>query len=118
MEAILAFISAWWGLFAVGLFVIAYCLLYWEQAKDYATRFIFMAEEMARKKAMEAGQAKFEWVVANGLLYMPAKLKIFIAFLATILGTTKQELFGKFVQYVFDNVIEWAEAQELRSKKE
>ncbi len=114
MEVLLAFIAQWWGLVAAGLFVIVYCLLYWEQAKDYATRFIFMAEERARQKALETATQKYEWVVENGLLYMPAKLKIFIAFLATILGTTKRELFGKFVQYVFDSVINWAEGQELR----
>ena len=113
MDNLMVFVSDWWGLIAVGLFFVAWGFWNFEQAKDYVTRLIFMAEEKARKKALETGQERFEWVVDHGLMYMPAKLKLALAFLATVLGTTKQELFRKFVQYVFDTAMNWIKAREL-----
>ena len=118
IENIVSFASAWWGLLTVLLFIIVFALLRWEQFKAYATQFILLAEERARQKALQTGQEKFQWVVTNGLLYMPTKLKIFITFFATIMGTTREELFGRAVQWLFDKVFTWAEAQELRPLKE
>lgn len=114
MEGILAFMSAWWGLLTILVFLGIFAVFYWDKFKEYALRFILLAEERARKKCLETGQEKFEWVIKNGLLYMPAKLRIFIAFFATVMGTTQEELFGRIVQWVFDKVFTWAEAQELR----
>jgi hypothetical protein len=101
----LDFLSQWWGILGVVvLMVIAYFIYGFEVVKGHIVKLIFIAESEARKKCLETGKQKFEWVLETGYTYLPAALKLFIS----------KELFALIVQGIFDKIVDWAEAQELR----
>ena len=101
---ILEFLLSWWGLITVAALVGVYLVCDYESTKDKIVKLIFVAEERAREKALETGQEKFEWVVFHGYQYVPAWLRVFLS----------EDAFRKLVQDIFDGIVDWAEAQQVR----
>ncbi len=101
----LEILTQWWGIIGVVvMLVICYFVYGLEATKGHVKDLIFLAEKKAREKCLETGKEKFEWVVEHGYSYLPSGLKLFIS----------KDLFAAIVQAVFDKMVDWAEAQELK----
>ena len=57
------FIITWRYLFIALAWVILFALFKWEQFKTIAMGFIYDAEELAKKKILQNGKAKEDWVL-------------------------------------------------------
>lgn len=100
----LQFLSNWWGLLFVLVVIVVMAVFRRQTLKRIAIRLIFVAEERSRQYALRTGKEKFEWVVENGYGLIPPWLKLFVT----------KEMFSVIVQTVFDNIVAWAEKQEVR----
>lgn len=99
----LEFIQNWWGLLAVLIIGVTYLIVDWQGAKGKIRALIFIAEEQAREFALETGKDKMGWVIQNGYPYMPPWFKLVIS----------ETAFQGIVQFIFDQLVQWAENKEL-----
>ncbi len=108
MNTIVVFAQQWWGLLLLAMALVGYLLYDYEAAKKKIAVLIFIAEERARQKTLVSGKQKFEWVVQNGYRYLPVWLRMILS----------EEAFRTLVQSIFDNMVKWAEKQQLRDSFE
>lgn len=99
----LQFIQSWWGIIVAVIALVVLAIFDWQRFKKRVLQLIFFIEEQARKKAIETGKEKFEWVAEHGYQYVPGWAKLFVS----------EAAFRLIVQKVFDSVFKWAEAQNL-----
>ncbi|MTI95376.1 MAG: hypothetical protein FH749_07790 [Firmicutes bacterium] len=99
----LEFVLNWWGLLVLFIAGIVWAILDWQSLKKKIVSLIFVAEEQAQAKVLVSGKDKAVWVKKNGYKYMPGWLRFFIS----------EDAFGAIVQKVFNELVKWAERQEL-----
>lgn len=101
-NVILGYLKEYWGIIAVvimfGGFYIVDPKKSIEIAKDKAKDLIIEAKVKSEEYALATGKDKFAWVSENGYKMLPVSVKLFIS----------KSLFEIIIQYVFDNVIDWA----------
>jgi len=106
MHEVLAFVREYFGLIGIAVLFGIKLAVDYNRARDKIKSLIFVAEERARDLLLTTGEKKFNWVCVNGYQYLPAWLRLVMS----------QAMFCDLVQKVFDTMVNWAEAQELRPK--
>jgi hypothetical protein len=104
METVTTFLTNWWGLVGVAVALVVGLIFYRKATIEMIKTLIFVAEEKARHGILTTGAEKKAWVIENGYQYLPAAVKTFIS----------KQMFGILVQYVFDQLVKWAEKNQLR----
>jgi hypothetical protein len=100
------FLTSWWGLLVVLLFVAIKAAMDYQGTKDRIKVLIWQAEEQARLQAIKGGREKLAWVVNNGYQYLPAWLRLVLSEMA----------FQALVQSVFDSMEKWVTERGLNDR--